>query len=82
MCKRNREDVPVEIDFGNLFKVIKKDNRGIADRAVYRMFICNAGYYLAKLIGYDPYDEYVEMDGAVERIIYDFGGWIDENGIN
>lgn len=79
---KKKIDMPVEIDFGKLLKIIKRRKPAIENRELYNEFMDDAGYYISQLIGYDPYELYCDVDEVVEVIIYDFGAYLDEQGIN
>ena len=79
---KKKIDVPIDIDFGKLFKLIKRTKPALENREFYNEFMDNAGEYITKLIGCDPYERYCDVDDVISVIIYDFGDYLDNNGIN
>ena len=79
---KKKIDIPIDIDFDKLLKLIRQRKPVIENRELYSEFMDNAGEYITKLIGYDPYELYCDVDEVVEVIIYDFGTYLDEQGIN
>ena len=78
-----KKEVPVsiEIDFDKLVEIIRIKNPGIKNKVIEIEFMTNIGYYVAELIGYDPYEIYHDVDAVMENIMDDFKVYLKETTI-
>jgi hypothetical protein len=78
-----KKEVPVsiEIDFDKLVEIIRIKNPGIKSKVIEIEFMTNIGYYVAELIGYDPYEIYHDVDAVMENIMDDFKAYLKETTI-